>query len=601
MPFRVPPALRPFPLAAILVAVLGRAQAQTDVAFPATTAAVSSPADAGASAGALATGSPAGISAGASPTGLPVTGPSVPAPIAAPGGLLPATGANLRAGDLRGVLGAGATQPLQPATRSWTISPSLGLGEEFTDNVQGHQGRGRGADLITLFQPGLNLSVDTTRLQGTLSYHPEVDLYARNSGDTQVNQDFGGQALATLLPGTLFLDLRGDGAVTSNGFGGPVGATANGYGGATQSVDLSASPYALHRFGSWGTGEVGANVSRTTLGAPEGSPEPVAGFEVSPFDQSTNQNVTSYSGHVAFATGEAFNRYNGTVLGYATKYDGTGVLANAVRDTATLDNDYAITRFVTALTRVGYEHIRYNGSNPQRIDDEIWNAGLRLTLGPTSTISASYGHHDGLDAATVDLALSPTARTRFFLRYSEGLTTQAEQLQGALANSDFDQLGNPVDHSSGAPLLNDAGFFGAQDNLYRSRSLTATAQLVKSRDTFSASIDAEDNTLVSSSTQPGELLNGLGSNKGLYGSLTWSHALSPLLSLQALGQYGITEQDTGPDGRQDFLLGSVSLARALSPTLSAQLSYSFNRRSGDGASVSALSQNVVIISAVKSF
>ena len=276
-----------------------------------------------------------------------------------------------------------------------------------------------------------------------------------------------------------------------------------------------------------------------------------------------------------------------------------------MRDTATLHNAYALTRFVTVLTRVGYEHIRYNGSNPQRIDDEIWNAGLRLTLGPDSTVSASYGHHDGLDAATVDLALSPTARTRFFLRYSEGLTTQAEQLQGALADSDFDQLGNPVDHSSGAPLLNDAGFFGAQDNLYRSRSLTATAQLVKSRDTFSASIDAEDNTLVSSSELPGELpgelSNGLGSNKGLYGSLTWSHALSPLLTLQALGQYGITEQDTGPDGRQDFLLGSVSLARALSPTLSAQLSYSFNRRSGEGATVPALTQNVVIISAVKSF
>lgn len=597
MAFRVPPAIRPFPLAAILVAVLGRAQAQTDAAFPATAATLPAPADAGPSAGVLATGTPAALSA----TGLPATGPSVPAPIAAPGGLLPATGANLRAGDLQDVLGVGAlNQPLQQPARSWTVSPSLGLGEEFTDNVQGNVGRGRGADVITLFQPGLNLSVDTTRLQGTLSYHPEVDLYARNSGDTQVDQDFGGQALATLLPGTLFLDLRGDGTVTSNGFGGPVGTVANGYGGATQSVDLSASPYALHRFGPWGTGEVGANVSRTTVGAPEGSPEPVAGFGLTPFDQVTNQDVTSYSGHVAFATGEAFNRYSGTVLGYATKYDGTGVLANAVRDTATVDNDYAVTRFVTVLTRAGYEHIRYAGSNPQRIDDEIWNAGLRLTLGPDSTVSASYGHHDGFDSATVDLALSPTARTRFFLRYSEGLTTEAEQLQGALADSDFDQLGNPVDHSSGAPLLNDAGFFGAQDNLYRSRSLTATAQLVKPRDTVSASIDAEDNTLVSSSELPGEPLNGLGSNKGLYGSLTWSHALSPLLSLQALGQYGITEED-GPGGRQDFLLGSLSLARALSPTLSAQLSYSFNRRSGDGASTPALSQNVVIVSAVKSF
>ena len=603
MPLRVSPAVRPFPLAATLVAVLvaipGHARAQTDAAFPATTATMSVPADAGTPAGLLATGTPATgtPAAGTTATGLSsAAGAPVPAPIAAPAGLLPATGANLRAGDLQDVLGTGG-QPLQPPRRSWTISPSLGLGEEFTATVQGNEGRGRGADFITLFQPGLNLGVDTTRLQGSLSYHPEVDLYARNSGDTQVDQDFGGQLLATVLPGTLFLDLRGDGAVTSNGFGGPAGTFANGYGGATQSVDLSASPYALHRFGPWGTGEIGANVSRTTLGTPEGSPSSVAVPGLSPFEQSTNQNLTSYSGHVAFATGEAFNRYSGTVLGYATKYDGTGVLENAVRDTATIDDDYGLTRLVTVLTRVGYEHIRYNGSNPQRIDDEIWNAGLRLTLGPDSTVSASYGHHDGLDAATVDLALAPTARTRVFLRYSEGLTTEAEQLQSALANSDFDQLGNPSDHSSGAPLLNDAGFFGAQDNLYRSHSLSVTAALTEPRDTVSVNLDAEDNTLVSSSGLPGSL----GSNKGLYGGLTWSHALSPLLSLQALGQYGVTEDETGPSGRQDFLLGSLALVDTLSPTLSAQLSYSFDRRSGDGVQASALSQNVVILSAVKSF
>ncbi len=590
MPFRVPSAIRPLPLAAILVAILGHARAQTDAAFPATTATVPAPA----------TGSPLPGPLEAVPgTGLSATGAEpVPAPIAAPDGLLPATGANLRPGDVQDVLGATAYgAPLQPAQRSWTVSPSLGLGEEFTDNVQGDEGRGRGADVITLFQPGLNLGVDTVRLQGSLSYHPEVDLYARNSGDTQVNQDFGGQLLATVLPGTLFLDLRGDGTVTSNGFGGPVGTLANGYGGATQSVDLSASPYALHRFGPWGTGEIGLNVSRTTVGAPEGSPSPLAVSALTPFDSSTNQDVTSYSGHVAFATGEAFDRYSGTVLGYATKYDGTGVLNNAVRDTATVDDDYGLTRLVTVLTRVGYEHIRYAGSNPQRIDDEIWNAGLRLTLGPDSTVSASYGHHDGFDSATVDLALSPTARTRVFLRYSEGLTTEAEQLQTALASSDFDQLGNPVDHTSGAPLLNDTGFFGAQDNLYRSRSLSVSAELVEGRDTFSANLDAEDNTLVSSSGLPG----ALGSNKGLYGSLTWSHALSPLLSLQTLGQYGVTEDEAGPAGRQDFLLGSLVLVDALSPTLSAQLSYSFDRRSGDGAQVSALSQNVVILSAVKSF
>ena len=571
---------------------IGSARAQSNAAFPVTAASSAALDDAAPDQrGAGATGAASG---GAQPGSDDV----VPPPIAPPGGPLAATGTNVRVGDLREALAAGGLgPPREHATRNWTISPTFGVGEEFTDNVLGRSGSGSGDDLITLIQPGIDISATTIRLQGSLSYHPEIDIYARHSGDTQVAQNFGGQFLGVILPGTLFLDVRGYGNATSNGLGGSAGTAATTANGATQTFSVSISPYALRRFGSWGTGEIGGNFSRTTLGALTGGSGSGSGFPgAGAFDTAANQNVTSYSGHAAFETGEAFDRYNGTALGYATKYDGSGVLNDAVRDTATIDNGYALTRLFTVLGRVGYEHIRYAGSSPTQIDDAIWDGGLRLSLGPDSTIEVRYGHHDGLDAASLDLALAPTARTRLYLRYSEGLSTEAEQLQNALASSDFDPLGNPVDHSTGAPLLAAGGFFGPQDNLYRSRVLSFTGELVEPRDVFSVSVNAEQNDLVSSGGEP----DSLGSNKGLYCSLDWSHTLSPTLSMSVYSQYGVLD-DGGVTGRENVGLASVALIDALSPSLSAQLRYSYDRRSGGGGSDAASSQNVILLSLEKSF
>ena len=540
-------------------------------------------------------------------------------PVAAPGGVLGTTGTGPRVGGVRDALAASVNgPPLQPAARAWTVSPSLGLGEEYTDNVFGLGGGGLvgaaggsrrgGSDLVTLVQPGLSMAGSTTRLQGSLSYTPVVEVFARHPDYTQVDQNFGGQVLAALVPGILFVDLRGFGTVVSNGLGAGTGTVATTQGGATQTVDLAVSPYALRRFGHWGTGEIGASLERTTESGVDGTGGRPA--TASPFNLSGDQRVTTTSGHVAFQTGEAFARFSGTALGYVTSYDGTGVLDDASRDTATLTGGYAVTHRITALATIGYEHIRYGGTAPLLIDDEIWNLGMRVTPGPGSSIAIGYGHHDGLDVLNVDAAVQPTMRTRLFLRYSEGLTTQSEQLQNTLATSDFDQLGDPVDHTTGAPLLATSGLFGAQNSLYRSSTLSATATLVEERDVFTAGVVASRNTVVSYSGLP----DALGSNKGLYASLGWQRNLSPTLELSAFAQYGVldnasphggaanaAQRDAALAGHQTVVTGTAALGKALSETLSGQLRYSYNRISGGGIGFVGYSANVVLLSLAKSF
>ena len=142
-----------------------------------------------------------------------------------------------------------------------------------------------------------------------------------------------------------------------------------------------------------------------------------------------------------------------------------------------------------------------------------------------------------------------------------------------------------------------------------------TSTLQKEVDGFSATLAAENNRLVSSSGLP----NSLGSNKAVFISLSWSHDLSPTLSLRSVGQAGVrtTSQSvsiqgqTQPTGRtQHTVSASVALVKALSETLSAQLRYSYNRVSGgqiftvqtnSGQTLSNYDQSLILLSATKSF
>jgi opacity protein-like surface antigen len=71
----------------------------------------------------------------------------------------------------------------------WTITPSLGVGEKYTDNVFG-TAHDHKSDFITQFTPGLGLSYQTTPFDLLLSYTVTGEIYADNSdldnfGDNQ--------------------------------------------------------------------------------------------------------------------------------------------------------------------------------------------------------------------------------------------------------------------------------------------------------------------------------------------------------------------------------------------------------------------------------
>src|SRR5262249_55426649 len=98
----------------------------------------------------------------------------------------------------------------------WTITPSLTVGEKYTDNVFGtahdHQW-----DFISQFTPGLAVSYETTEFRISAGYSVTGEVYADNSDLDNFGDNQTGTLLLDYRPDErLHLDLAGYYARTNN-------------------------------------------------------------------------------------------------------------------------------------------------------------------------------------------------------------------------------------------------------------------------------------------------------------------------------------------------------------------------------------------------
>jgi len=501
---------------------------------------------------------------------------------------LPATVTDTRVGDLRGQLEQ-YLPGLQPRTTgpAFLVTTSLGVDAGVTDNALRIE-RPRRADAFTVLSPAIQVSGDTSRLKVNLNYAPIASIYAQTPSQTRFDQFGNGVVLATLVPDAVFLDLRGSVSQQSRTGGyGQINTQTLNRDDQIQTVALSVTPYAEHRFGGWGTGRIGYSLART-----------IESGRTNQNTFNTNQvfllnngfgntgNLTTQRERASFVTGENLGRVNDVAVVEAVQYNGVGSYRGAHRNQVTNDVGYAVTRTITALVGFGYQDLRYSGIPGIRINEPIWSVGGRLTPNPDSTITVTYGRRDGFNAAAVDGAYSPTARTRVFVRYSTGLTTDAEEQQSLLDSTNVGPTGLLVDSVTGAPVSSSSGAFGTQNGLYRLRRFSATGLLLLNRDSVSVSLSQEDRTNVNnvaSSTGATAVPAGA-SNSGTIGTLAWQHELTPVMSSSASLSYGVEDNgnlvSTGSSGSQRTVQTSLALNYLFTETLSGSARYLFTDRSG---------------------
>ena len=212
--------------------------------------------------------------------------------------------------------------------------------------------------------------------------------------------------------------------------------------------------------------------------------------------------------------------------------------------------------------------------------------GFRFIPNADSSLTVKYGRRDGFNSAQADGAYSPTARTRVFVRYSTGLTTDAEEQQNLLASTNVGPGGLLTDSVTGAPVSSASGAFGTQNGLFRLRRISVTGQLLLNRDSVSVSLSNDHRTNVNNvvSATGGAAVPAGASSSGTTATLAWQHELTPVLSGSASVSYSINDNGStigaGSSGSQRTIQTSLGLSYVFTQTLSGTARYLFTDRSG---------------------
>ncbi|MDR3663297.1 MAG: TIGR03016 family PEP-CTERM system-associated outer membrane protein [Mycobacterium sp.] len=512
--------------------------------------------------------------------------------------LLPDTGTTVQVGALRqqleGLLRTGANAP---ATPGWTMTPALGAEERWTDHLLTADGTGK-SSFITAFLPSVLISGETERITTTINYAPTLEYYS-NGRQGLISQDLNAASKITVLPEHLFLDLRGFAAVqpTYGGYG-PASTAAVSSHDETQTLGFTAHPYLRQSFGDLGLAELGAMLSRVSQhglsnnSLPSGQLQPIATVP--------GQALTSEQEYFSLTSGPAFGRTIAGLQLSANQDAGSGVFNNAHQDSAVVNLGYLVTRSVTALASFGYDDVHYAGTPPFNFSGLRWSVGTHWIPNPDSSVTVNYGRQEGVESAQVDACYALTARTRVYVRYSEGITSGLQQVLNGINGSTLDTAGNPV-ASNGTPVQINNGFYGVQNNLVRLTDTSVTMTTVRDRDAISVTFSYQQSHQVSAASAANA---GNQNSTGWYGTLTWQRSLWPDLNASAYVQWG-TSQYTPANGGQnsDTLVFSLSLNYVVSRTVSAYARYSWTRQTytGLGGAFPELPTNLIVIGARKTF
>lgn len=547
------------------------------------------------------------------------------------GGIGADLGADPRVGNLRpqleGYLNKGPPLAARPA---WLLGRSIGVDIGATDNARQVRSP-KQADIFTTITPSLSLDGDAARVKVNLSYSPEVTVYANTSSQNRVSQFLNGQAKAIIVPDAIFLDARA--SITQQSL---TGGGYNQYQTQTysrqnqvQTTTVSLSPSAQHHFGGWGDGAVSYTYSKTMQDTQTSAGSSTNNGLGTP-GYGAPGNLSTNSEYASFTSGENLGRFQDQVLVTASQFDGSGSARGGYRQEVQNSLDFALTRAITLLSTVGYQQISYASSlnsgttvagTGYNYSGPTYSLGVRYAPHPRLSLSVRYGRHDGSTDASFSGQYQITARASLVASYSNGVTTDLQQSQTQLANTNVGVGGVLTDSTTGAPVRQN-NYSATQNGVYRLNRFSASLIFLQERDSYSLSLTNDERTaLTSSPTLAGNGVVAAGTaTTTTSAGFSWQHDLAPDMSLSTYAQYGIstnTGQFVGSGNRdQRTITLSAILSKQLNETLSASLRYIYTDQTGgqtaggtfnsngfsnNGLNGGSFTQNTLLLGLRKSF
>ncbi|WP_151446691.1 TIGR03016 family PEP-CTERM system-associated outer membrane protein [Lacisediminimonas profundi] len=286
----------------------------------------------------------------------------------------------------------------------WTIVPSIGLREAYTDNVALTPSPRASSDWVTELVPGITAAAVGPRFRFSGSYGLHLLDYRRSGSNDALNNG-SLTANGELVKDWLFIDAAA--SVTQqniSGFGPQSVDLINDTANRTEVRNVQVSPYLRRQFGSFAIGEARytAQSIRTTSG--------------------DLLNADAHRVTVDVSSGSEFARWGWDVLLDRQKIDYLNAFPLEFnRYTAKLR--YAITPRLAAHIIGGHEDNDYPALGAEG-NGRVWAGAVTWAPSENTIVSGSAGHR--FFGRTFNLLASRrTQRSAFTLGYSEDVTTLA--------------------------------------------------------------------------------------------------------------------------------------------------------------------------------
>ncbi len=452
----------------------------------------------------------------------------------------------------------------------WVVTPSLRLGETYTDNVFLSPDASRRSDWITQVIPGISVTANGPRLRLDAFYAPEIVYHAKTEREDDVFHRGNAKGILEVADELLFLEAGAKVDQYDVSVQGPLTTSnVNITGNRATATTAYVSPYLRRNIGSALQAE-----ARLTYSAWQSDEDRAE------LPDNTARRVllqlASGPGHKLLTWDVA---YTGESIEYETEQETTSevLTANARR---------SITSTVGLLLQAGYE--RYDTGLPESIEDPRYSAGFDWTPTPRTRLAATAGQRLGDETYSFELR-HRTRLTNWSVRYAEDVTTSREQFfmpatqstAGALEQMFLSQYPDPVARqravqdfiartglppSLGAPM----NFFS--DQLFLQKRWLASVGLQGSRNTLAASAFWELRELVGGTVPPVGDFAASESVRTTGATLAWGLRLGARNTWNLQAGYSRSEfLDSGQV--DDFVNLQVGVSRQFQPRVSGSLAY----------------------------
>jgi hypothetical protein len=451
------------------------------------------------------------------------------------------------------------------AAPPWILTEHVGIDEIATDDIDFPLAGRRQADLGSLFSAGGTLTADSVRVYGILSL---TGIYRRQVEDSAINGFLGtgyANEMVTLLPGSLYLGLRGlvddvsrEGLGLQNPFAGTQGYFSQAY-------QISATPLYYTRIDA-----LTFNLLR---------------YEIGQIWYDRNNGIVTSQGTIIPAISNSSDqvarddfRMDGTVFQRlltdvslsAASFNNSGSRNSSdfTREQGQVVNAFALTRSLALVAAAGYERLHDRASPRVNGQDATWSAGIRFLPNADSYALLTYGRQDLRSDFAGELGWSVTPRTNLYMDYTDSvITLQQAQVSdnnvseigpyGAITHVSFDEspvistLDDPLlirppgpdspTTTLGVPLADISNALPLTNGLYRIKALRASASSEVEDNVFRLTLLNIDETQL---TALGPLqLGQLGSATLQQAILSWGRFLSPDVSARIAVNVGHLSED----------------------------------------------------------